>query len=429
MKNRLMMSVFLFSSFLMSEAPLTVQTVQARQTHKVGIVVAGIGHDTHDLRELCKTIKTDLLFTGQFEPESIFLHKLPSEQEVLKHQDTQALMLFISDIPKAGIIEWHLYETKNAKMVAGKKMLKKGSVVRGWGHALSDAVLKEATGCEGSFSTKLVYCKEDPRHKNKTSICISDYDGTHEQVIVKLGSKGLAPRWNNDLIHPLIIYSEYTPYNVRLMVTNLQGKKEIATSFNGLNMSAAFSPDGKDAVVCLSAEGGANIYRCVYNKKRKEQDYIRLTYNEGNNISPTILSNGDIVFCSDFEFGRPQIYKMNRDGKQVRRISADGACTSPSYCAAIDKIAYSKLVDGVSQIIVHDCKTEKTKQITTDSTHKEESSWSPCGRFLTFSVDDTKAKRIAIQNIATGERHYLTKDACRYSYPVWSPRYQHFPCA
>ncbi|MFS8506595.1 MAG: hypothetical protein LVQ75_00445 [Candidatus Babeliales bacterium] len=185
-------------------------------------------------------------------------------------------------------------------------------------------------------------------------------------------------------------------------------------------MLPAFSQETDDVVVCLSVEGSSQIYRYRYNAKRKRPEYVRLTFNEGNNLSPCIIKGGDIVFCSDFETNRPQIYRMDKQGKNITCLSQGGSCTCPAYSYAQHKIAYAKLVNGISQIMVHDLKSGSTKQITHDQAHKEEASWSPCGNYLVFSVSDKKTKRLAIESLLTNQRTFITGSEYRYSYPCWS---------
>lgn len=422
------MKKFLFLLLLTFVCNNNAINIGATKTSKMKIVIAGVGDDTEHLRKLCNTIKDDLSFTHQFAPEIVSLKKLTSKEQVLKYAPKGGLLLTVTDLPKQNAIEWRLFNTRSASQLVGKKMVKKGKSVRWWGHLLSGRVLDVLTGNEDPFSTRLVYCKEAP-NKKQTQICTSDFNGKHEKVLVNLDAFAIAPRWNGSAFNPIVLYSEYTASNLRLMATDLHGKKQVATSFDGLNMLPAFSQDGKEVIVCLSVEGSSQLYRYAYNKAKKQPEYTRLTFNEGNNLSPAVLDDGSIVFCSDFETKRPHIYMMDKRGKNIKKISGDGSCSSPSYSAAKNKIAYSELINGVSQIMLYDLDTELTKQVTYDLAHKEEPSWSPCGNYLVFSVSDKNTKRLAVENLLTKKRVLITGSSYRYSYPSWSPRYPLLPTA
>ena len=395
--------------------------VSAKKTKAMKIVVASVGHDTHDMRVIAQTIERDLNFTGQFASQDTRLSSLKKKTQVMEFHKQAPLFISLVDNQKEKAIEWRAYNTKTGQMVCGKKVKKSGSKAYEWGHSVSDSLVVELTGNEASFSTKILYCKDSAKYKRGTDICIADFDGRHEQTILSLDTIALAPRWNGKSLSPLILYSEYTPSNMRLMVSDLKGRKEVATSFDGLNMLPAFSRDGKDIIVCLSVEGSSQLYRYKYNKRKKQPDYIRLTHNNGSNLSPQIRENGDIVFCSDYETKRPQIYSMNRKGKNIKCLSQGGCCTAPTYSIERKQVAYTKLVRSISQIMLYDFETEKETQLTYDNKHKEEPSWSACGNYLAFTVSDVKTKRLAVQSLLTHKRNYITGTQQKYTYPTCSP--------
>jgi TolB protein len=395
--------------------------VSAHKTKLMDVVISSIGQDTHDMREIAQTIERDLTFTGQFAPQGTRLQSLKTKKQVMSFHKQAPLFITLVDDQKDKSIEWRAYNTKTGKMASGKKVHKVGNKAFEWGHAVADSLLVALTGNKSSFSTKILYCKEGGIKSKGTQICIADFDGQHEQVILALDTIALAPRWNGKTVDPLILYSEYTPSNLRLMVSDLKGNTQVATSFDGLNMLPAFSDDGKDVIVCLSVEGSSQLYRYTYNKRKKKPDYIRLTHNTGSNLSPQIRENGDIVFCSDYEIRRPQIYTMNKKGKNIVSISSGGSCTSPSYSSTTQQVVYTKLIKNISQIMMYDFNTEKTIQLTSDNKHKEEPSWSTCGNYLMFTVSDIHTKRLAIESLLTNKRNYITGTKHRYTYASCSP--------
>jgi Tol biopolymer transport system component len=123
----------------------------------------------------------------------------------------------------------------------------------------------------------------------------------------------VAPRWHTQA--PMIFFSQLTKENNRLMALDLNSKKpRIISSYEGLNMHPSFSEDGSKSVLCLSGRKNSELY--LYDQKicnkLKKKVYIQLTHNEGNNASPCLLPNGNVVFCSDYETGNPQIPKTNK---------------------------------------------------------------------------------------------------------------------
>lgn len=94
---------------------------------------------------------------------------------------------------------------------------------------------------------------------------IADYDGSHEQLLVKTPTINIAPRWNADTSNPLLFYSEYTNTNVRLMVVDMKGRRRPVINADGVTMLPSFTKDGKKVVYC-SSRGNGNCQLYYYKK-------------------------------------------------------------------------------------------------------------------------------------------------------------------
>lgn len=421
MKHKILLLVAL--SFSLTAKPLRVQ-VGAKAAQKTKLALVGLG-TSKALEQAVHVVKDDLEFTHQFEVEIIKKNTVGSKEAVKQlHSKGYPVALFVSEKPEEKCSEVRVYNTRKAKMIKGYKIPYVETMPRSWGHTVADACLPVLTGKEGFFSSKLAFYKEEG---TKKQICVADYNGKITRPLVQIKTTAVAPRWNNDPENPLVLYSVYTPLNVELMTTDLQGNKEVAVSFNGLNMEPAFSEDGNEVVMCLSQNESTQIYSYSYNNKNGEPTYTQLTHNDGNNISPTLMENGDVIFCSDYQRGKPHIYRLKRKRGIVKRLSSGGSCYNPAYSRAAQKVAYSQMIEGTAQIVVYDFKTKQEKQVTFGNGHKIECSWSPCGNYLAFSYEAGKQKRIAVHSLLTNKRRYLTSASQRCSYPSWSINYSRFP--
>jgi len=284
----------------------------------------------------------------------------------------------------------------------------------------------EIMGTESSFSTKIAYAKTVKRKgkHNYRHIYSADYDGSYPIPLIDTPTVNVAPRWNYDLNKPLIFYSESARTNISLRIATMDGKRKIASNFDGLNMLPAFSKNGKKVTYCISGGNGKCDLYYYENKKLK-----KLLNNTGNNISPTLSDDGNrIFFCSDFKNKTPLIYCFNRMTNKITQITNHGPCFSPTNFEKNGDLAYVKRVNGVMQIFVYNEKTEKHRQLTDDiNFHKEECMWSPCGNYLIFSLTSGSSSRLAIEHITTKKRHIVTSLNNKCNYPAWSPRYHVFP--
>lgn len=400
--------------------------VKAAEQQKIGVAIVCVGDRDTQLDEVITTLCKDLAFSGQFSTAERELHGAVGMKHIKRlFKEGFPLALFVNTQIGGQAIEWRLYDTISGTMILGKKYAKRGAVPRVWAHAVSDALWPVLTTKPGFFSTRITYCRSSSKHLGKKIICVADYDGTHEQVLVSSGALSIAPRWNNDPKNPLVFYSEYTKKNMRLMAVDMKRRTKVTSDFDGINMLPSFSPDGSQVVYCASkGQGSCQLYYCA------QGIFQQLTHNDGNNVSPTFDKEGKTVyFCSDFETGRPQLYACALANHTTSRLTTGGYCASPHYNPQRDQLVYGKLIEGQMQLFLYDVKTQKHTQLTHDVGSKEESSWSPCGNYILFSHEvPAKKARLAIQHLATGDRHYIAgEETAAYTYPSWSPFYQQFP--
>ncbi len=415
-----------FESQKVQEEPLRVH-VATTQYARVGLKVVAVGESSdQDFVSLLEILKKDLMFSGQFNVSMSITDHVPNKSFFAAVGKDGYPLTLILEKKNADTINWRLYDTALGQMVKGQSHPRKDNIVRGWAHSLADMVWPELTGKEGFFSTKIAYCRAVHLPHKKSDcryICVADYDGSYEQRLVTTPTINLGPRWNRDTKKPLLFYSEYTNKNIRLMSVDMQGRRRIASNFDGINMLPTFSGDGKRVVYCASrADGNCHLYHFEKNNLK------RLLSAEGNHVSPTIAEDGShMYFCSDYETGKPGIYRYDFDTQKVSPITQRGSAMAPSYSSAARKVVYSKFVNSVVQLFCYDEVTGKHTQITTDAGNKDEASWSPCGNYLLFSVDKGSKGRIAQLNLLTNELRYITNQSDDCTYPIWSDRYDQFP--
>ena len=300
-------------------------------------------------------------------------------------------------------------------------------------HQVSADLLPVLTGSKGVTMSSLAYCKQlAPQHK---IICVSDYACLQEKVLVSTPSLNVAPCWHSK--DPLLFYSQFTRTKARLMSVNFSGHHSIICSYDGLTMQPSFSKDGKKVALCMSGKrGNSEIYE--YDQrlchKLQKRVYVPLTNNGANNVSPTLLPDDNLIFCSDFETGYPQIYYLNKANKEVSRVtSGKGHCAAPCYNEKNNAIVYIRLVKGVFQLF--SCSLEKNrcneKQLTFDQRDKLDPTWSSCGRYVAFTLEcineknGKKTPQIAALNCQSGKIRVLTHSKEPKSFAAWidAPHY------
>ncbi len=439
MKKLILIVSIGIAAFLNAVEQISLQEVSARGNAKMPLFV-GLMDADNDLRKVSEVLKKDLEFTGQFAVTAEKITELTSKNQVRQWFD-KGFPLIVYVKPFSGGYEWRVYDTADARMIKGKKIQKLGTNIRGWAHAIADEVWAELTGSPGFFSSKIVYGKEMCRRGRNCKKYIymrdaTDIEGISEEILSSSPTISVAPRWNRDLENPVVIYSEYTKTNVRLVAVNMQGKRKVVSDFEGVNMQVAYSLEGKEVVYCLSraphsdmpAHQTSQLYHYRVDSSTNRALFTRLTTNAGNNFSPCWGPSNTLFYSSDAcKNGMPNICWYNFKTKELAWITQDGYATSPNYNALTNKLAYTKMVNKKMQLFEYDLAKKEHRQLTFDATNKDDCTWSPCGTLMSYSIEAKGRSRLGIFNLATKEQVFLTSDVEDSSYPSWSPRYAKMP--
>jgi tol-pal system beta propeller repeat protein TolB len=387
----------------------------------------------HTISQIAKVMQFDIEFSDQIAVELNKATKAlePATLQKLFKQGT-SLCLYIEDAPATNDatinLKISLKDTASEKTLFQKKYnLLKTQFVHD-AHKIAADLMPVLTGEAGPILSTLAYCKEVASgHK---IICLADYACKVEKPVITTKTINTAPAWHSSKNG--LCYSQFTRSNCRLMYYDLETKvHKSLCSYTGMNMMPSFSPDGTQVALCLSHQGNTEIF--LYDealcKKMQRKVFLPLTNNKGNNSSPCLLPNGDLVFCSDYLTGSPQIYYRNNLNQTVKCLtSGKGYRAAPSYCAKTNMITYTRYTKGSFQLYCLDLAAQKPreKQLTFSAGDKVDPSWSECGKYIAFTsmVHDQAHKKnvsqIAVFNTMSGSVRTLTSTPEHKSFPVWT---------
>ncbi len=444
LRHSLLLTIVFFSPLFASDQPkpaqLQLATVTAQKFEKMPLLIV-VHSPKRELRKILTFLQHDLSFTNQFDVQITELREPVREKNSFNTWAEQGYPLVLIVEENNAQITWRLYDTSSINMIKGQQ-LQSSEQPNATAHALADQMWPALTGSTGFFSSKLVYSKMAQRRGRniKKHLLIrdaTDTTGHSEQLLVNSPTINVSPRWNRDAKSPLVLYSEYTKSNVRLVAVNMEGKRSIVSNFDGVNMQVSYSHDGKEVVYCLSrpplptlpSHTTTQLYHYTVDESG-EPKVKRLTPLAGNNFAPCWGPGNSIFYASDLgSLGNPKIHWQCFDNGNVTPITNAGFCVSPTYSPATNRLAYSKMVKGRMQLFLHDLDTKKEEQITFDPASKDECCWSPCGNLLAFVAEQpgTGKNRIGIFNLMTREQKMLTPPNEDCGYPHWSPIYSQLP--
>ncbi|MEK6777416.1 MAG: Tol-Pal system beta propeller repeat protein TolB [bacterium] len=378
-----------------------------------------IGNEAHE------TLSDDLSFSGLLQvldPTSFIEDTAASDTDPskIRFEDWRIVgadVLIKGTYMKSGDqlqATFFLYDVILQKQISGKRYYGRAGDVRRMAHRFANDVIKQITGEEGVFDTRVSYLSVSDGFYE---IHVMDYDGHNDRVILKEKTIIVSPKWSTD--GEKIIFTSYREKNPDLYQIVIQtGEIQKISGEPGINTGGVYSPGGGRLAYVMSKDGNPEIYILdKYSKKPK-----MLTKNFATDVSPSWSPDGkQITFMSD-RAGNPQIYITDYQGENVSRVTMQGKYNAtPAWSPRGDRIAFASLTNGHFQIAT--IKPDGTQMVilTANSGNNEFPSWSPDGRFLCFSSTMNGKADIYIINANGTNIRRITSNPAKNSAPNWSP--------
>ncbi len=263
--------------------------------------------------------------------------------------------------------------------------------VRVYAHELANEIHRQQRGLEGIARSHLVFVSDRdsesvlglvPNRQTK-EIYVADYDGANARRVTVSRSLNVTPTWAPS--GRAVAYTSYRSGQQDVVVSHIyEGRLETpaAGSERVHNWLPSFSPDGSQMAFNSNRDGNPELY--VMNVDGT--NLRRLTNHPAIDTSPTWSPLGhQIAFTSD-RTGSPQIYVVGVDGTGLRRITFESYCDRPTWSPSpYNEIAYASLTGPGYDIKVVDLATNEVRQITFGQGTNESPSYSANGRHLVFS--------------------------------------------
>ena len=280
------------------------------------------------------------------------------------------------------------------------------TAARRWAiHGVSDAVEEWMTGHRGIAQSRVAYVSNGV-------IRVVDFDGANDHPVTRIdkeGDKAMSPAWRRD--GTAIVYSEMSDAGTQIALVNLvTGKtRTLAATPRGLNITPIFSSDDKSVIYA----NGSDFHTGLVSVQLDAATTARpLPVNRAFDVDEPILSpDGTRIAYVSSRPKTPQIYSANLDGTD-ERVEAPAPPktrvyhTSPDWSPDGRMIAYQQQ-NGDFQVWVVNRDNHNVRRLTSVG-ENEDPSWAPDARHIALTSNRGGAKAIWVLDIQTGRFRQLT---------------------
>ena len=209
-----------------------------------------------------------------------------------------------------------LIEVKDHVLEKPSQVIIGSAQFRDLGHHISNIVYERLTGDKGAFRTRIAYVVVRDHEDRPFQLVVADYDGANEQSVIRSKEPLMSPAWSPDGTQ--LAYVTFENRQSQIYIHDLYNKKrELLTSYEGINGGPQWSPDGKQMAVVLSKDGNPDIYIVDLATKALR----RVTRTRGIDTEPSWSPDGKSVTFTSERGGKPQLYSVDLTTGRTKRLT------------------------------------------------------------------------------------------------------------
>ncbi|HEY7238819.1 MAG TPA: Tol-Pal system beta propeller repeat protein TolB [Burkholderiales bacterium] len=369
-----------------ARAQLQIEITGATERRTPVAIVPFAGEASLGPTAISSIVRADLERSGLFRAlELPPLNPIPTEASTVNYPEwrsrlADALVVGSASSRPDGRFEvrFRLHDVVKQAALGGIAYTMTKDQVRATAHRIADFVYEKLTGDKGVFSTRIAYVV---KRGNRYELQIADADGEGAETALASFEPIISPAWSPDG-RRLAYVSFENKKPVIYVHSLLDGKRIVAANFRGSNSAPAWSPDGKTLAVTLSREGGSQIFLL----NPDGSNVRRITTSSAIDTEPRYSPDGKWIYFTSDRGGTPQIYRMSPSGGEPQRVTFEGGYNvSPRPSPDGKQLAYITRNNGKFQVALQDLENRQV-QIITDSDRDESPSFAPNGRMILLAT-------------------------------------------
>jgi TolB protein len=412
----------------LAQAALTIEITQGVEgAMPVAVVPFGWQGPAGSLapEDVAAVISADLQRSGRFSPLPVTdMLSRPHEGAQVNFRDWRLLNvenLVVGRVLASGdsyIVQFQLFDIFRAAPLIGYSIRSTAAGLRRTAHQISDLIYETLMGEPGAFATRIAYVTElrSADGNRHYSLQVADADGHNPQPVLNSSQPLMSPSWSPD--GKRLAYVSFESKRPAIYIQEVDtGRRELLTSYPGLNGAPRWSPDGKSLALVLSHRGNADIY--VLDLERRNLKQITRDY--GIDTEPAWYPDGSaLIFTSD-RGGTPQLYRVILADGRPTRLTFEGRYNSrASFAPDGKRIAMVHQDQGVFHIAVMELDSG-AMQVLTDSTLDESPSFAPNGSMVIYATVDKGRGVLSAVSVDGRVKQRLALQIGDAREPAWSP--------
>jgi TolB protein len=404
-----------------AQAQLTIEIIGGG-ANQIPIAVLHFVGESALPQSITEIVEQDLSRSGRF--RAIFVggvNPLPTEIAQVDFAEWKSRLADVLLIGQAkrlpdGRFEvgFRLLDVLKQSQVGGIAFTLTAAQTRLTAHKIADFVYEKLTGERGVFSTRVAYVvKQGPRYELR----VADADGQNAQSILISSEPIMSPAWSPDGAR--MAYVSFQNKKPILFVQNLTASKQPApvANYRGSNSAPAWSPDGKQLAAVLTKDGSSQIYLM----NADGTNLRRLTSSGVIDTEPFFTPDGQSIYFTSDRGGSPQIYRMPASGGEAVRVTFEGDYNvSPRVSPDGKMLAYISRVSGGFQLMAMDLESKQVQTLT-DGQRDESPSFAPNGRIILYATDVDNRGVLAAVSSDGRFKQRLGIQAADVREPSWGP--------
>lgn len=375
--------------------------------------------------DVAEVVAADLKRSGRFAPmdRDDMLSK-PVEASQVNFRDWRlgnVDSLVIGKVTPMGagyVVQFQLFDVFRGVQLAGYSVRSDAHGLRRAAHQIADIIYETLTGEPGAFATRIAYVTVEQQGpgKQRYTLEVADSDGFDPKIIVQSTQPLMSPAWASD--GNRLAYVSFENKRSQIWVQDLStGKREMLTSYAGINGAPSWAPNGRELALTLSKDGNPEIYVLDISSKQLR----RITENLAIDTEPAFSPDGKTIYFTSDRGGSPQIYKVSAAGGRAERVSFEGSYNARASAAPDGKTLAMVSGNGNRfQIGVLNLQNG-SMQVVTDGRLDESPSFAPNGRMIIYATRaNGRGVLAAVSTDGRVQQRFSAREGDARE-PVWSP--------